>query len=117
MKGIKMRIAFSSKGKGWDDPVDPRFGRSEYFLVYDEENDELSVIDNRDVRNEAHGAGPRTAQRLLDERVSVLITGNGPGGNAAGILSRAGIKVYSDAGSMNIREAYEAYKSGKLPLY
>lgn len=112
-----MRIAFSARGTGWEDPIDPRFGRSEYFLVYDEGKDELSVIDNRDIRNEAHGAGPRTSQRLLDGKVSVLITGNGPGGNAAGVLSRAGIKVYAGAGSMSIREAYEAYKSGKLPLY
>ncbi|MDD3715886.1 MAG: NifB/NifX family molybdenum-iron cluster-binding protein [Candidatus Marinimicrobia bacterium] len=112
-----MKIAFSAKGKGWEDPIDPRFGRSAYFLLYDEENDKLSIIDNRDAENEAHGAGPRTAQRLLDEKVSVLITGNGPGGNAAGVLSRAGIKVYAGAGSMNIREAYEAFRSGKLPLF
>ncbi|MDD3094661.1 MAG: NifB/NifX family molybdenum-iron cluster-binding protein [Candidatus Neomarinimicrobiota bacterium] len=112
-----MKIAFSARGKEWEDAIDPRFGRSEYFLVYDEESQELSVIDNRDVVQEAHGAGPRTAQRLLDEKVSVLVTGNGPGGNAAGVLSRAGIKVYAGAGAMSIREAYQAYKAGKLPLY
>jgi predicted Fe-Mo cluster-binding NifX family protein len=112
-----MKIAISAKGTTWQDPVDPRFGRSEYFVVYDEKNDGLSFIDNRDVVREAHGAGPRTAQRLLDHQVDVLITGNGPGGNAAGVLSRAGIKVYADAGGMSVEEAYKAWKNNTLSLY
>ncbi len=112
-----MRIAFSSKGGKWEDPMDPRFGRSEYFLIYDEESKKLELIDNRDVAEEAHGAGPSSAQRLLDKKIDVIITGNGPGGNAAGVLKRASVKVYAGAGDMRVKEAYEAYKEGKLLLY
>ena len=112
-----MKIAFSSTGTKWEDPVDPRFGRAEYFLIYDEENDSTSLIDNSDVIREAHGAGPRTAQRLSSEKADVLITGNGPGGNAAMVLQRAGIKVYTGAAGMSVKEAYKAFKEEELTIF
>jgi predicted Fe-Mo cluster-binding NifX family protein len=112
-----MKIAFSSTGTQWEDPIDPRFGRAEYFLIYDEDKDITSFLDNTDVVNEAHGAGPRTAQRLTAEKADVLITGNGPGGNAAMVLQHAGIDVYIGAGGMSIKEAYSAYKEKMLTKF
>ncbi|OQX71283.1 MAG: dinitrogenase iron-molybdenum cofactor biosynthesis protein [Candidatus Cloacimonas sp. 4484_275] len=112
-----MKIAFTTKGENWDSMMDPRFGRTEYFLVYDEEKDELSSFDNRDVANEAHGAGPRTAQKLFEINPNVLITGNGPGGNAAEALKESGIQIFVGAGNMSVKEAYEAYKSGSLKKF
>jgi len=60
-----MKIAITTKGTDWDSPIDPRFGRTEYFLIYDEDKDELTYIDNTDINEVAHGAGPRTAQKLF----------------------------------------------------
>jgi len=62
-----MKIAFTTKGTEWDSPMDPRFGRTDYFLIYNEENDELTSIDNTDVAEIAHGAGPRTVQKLFEK--------------------------------------------------
>jgi len=112
-----MRIAFTTKGTNWDSQMDPRFGRAEYFLVFDEEKDELSPVSNKDVENEAHGAGPKAAQKLAEQNAKVLITGNGPGGNAATVLKKIGLDCYIKAGEMTVKEAYEAYKSGKLPKF
>jgi len=112
-----MKIAFSSAGIQWEDQIDPRFGRAEYFFIYDEDKDIVSFLDNTDVVNEAHGAGPRTAQRLIAEKADVLITGNGPGGNAAMVLQRAGIDVYTGAAGMRVKEAYKAYKEEKLTKF
>lgn len=109
-----MKIAFTAKDKNWEAKIDPRFGRTEYFVIYDEGIQDLSYIDNRDIQNEAHGAGPRTAQRFIESGASILITGNGPGDNAAGVLTHAGIKVYIGAGGMNVKEAYQAYLNNKL---
>ena len=109
-----MKIAFTAKGTTWDSMMDPRFGRTEFFLVYDDEIDELTQFDNRDVEGVAHGAGPQTAQKLFELNPGLLITGNGPGGNAATVLGRAGIKIYIGAGEMTVKEAYEAYKNGEL---
>ena len=109
-----MKIAFTTKGTEWDSMMDPRFGRTEFFLIYDEENDELKPHDNRSSSNDAHGAGPKTAQVLFGLDPKVLITGNGPGGNAASVLKKARIDIYVGAGDMTVKEAWEAYKEGKL---
>ena len=109
-----MRTAFTAKGTDWDSMMDPRFGRTEFILVYDEENGDLVHFDNRAVDDVAHGAGPRTAQKLFDLRADVLITGNGPGGNAATVLEKAGVKVFTGASEMTVKEALHAYRNNTL---
>jgi len=109
-----MRIAFTTKGTTWDSAMDPRFGRASYFLIYDDEKDELSHYDNRDAANDAHGAGPKTSQKLFEFNPDVLITGNGPGGNAAAVLEKTGVKIYTGAGEMTVNEAYKAFKDNSL---
>ena len=112
-----MKIAFTTKGTEWDSQMDPRFGRTEFFLVYNEEKKEFSSFDNRAIENEAHGAGPKTAQKLFEMKVDVLITGNGPGGNAASVLQKANVEILIGAGQMKVKEAYEAYKNDKLSKF
>jgi len=109
-----MKIAFTSSGDGWDAKIDPRFGRTDYILVYDEDKDSLVCTDNRDVKQVEHGAGPKTAQLIFELAPDILITGNGPGGNAASILSKMTVKIYVGAGGMSIREAYTAFKNNEL---
>ena len=109
-----MKIAFTAKGKKWNSKIDPRFGRTDYLLVYDTDNAELKPYDNRDISNEDHGAGPKTAKLMYDTGAEVLITGNGPGENAAIALEKAGVKIYTGAGKMNVKEALEAYNTKQL---
>ena len=112
-----MKIVFTTNGKTWDANMDPRFGRTEYFLIYDEEKDELTSYDNSSVENEAHGAGPKTVRKLMKFDPNVLITGNGPGGNASSVLKNTKINIYIGAGAMTAKQAYDAYKNGKLEKY
>jgi predicted Fe-Mo cluster-binding NifX family protein len=112
-----MKIAFTSKGTELDSMMDPRFGRTEFILVYDEEKDEYSNFDNRAINQTAHGAGPQTAQKLFEMNPDVLITGNGPGGNAAAVLQKADLQIFTGAGQMTVKEAYEAYKNGTLEKF
>ncbi len=109
-----MKIAFTAKGESWDSAIDPRFGRTEYIVVFDEETKELTTVDNRSIAQVEHGAGPKTAQLIFDVNPDILITGNGPGGNAASVLAKANLKVYVGAGEMNLKDAYQAYKDGNL---
>lgn len=109
-----MKIAFTTQGTDWDAPMDARFGRTHFFLVFDEETEAIEIVDNTAVENEAHGAGPKTAQKLIETGASVLITGNGPGGNAASVLETTGITVHVGAGDMTVREALTAYRQGDL---
>ncbi len=109
-----MKIAFTTKGTEWDSLMDARFGRTEYFMVYDDEKEEISHFDNQSAADTAHGAGPQTAKILFDLNANVLVTGNGPGGNAATVLQKANLKIYVGAGEMTVKEAYDAYLNGKL---
>ncbi len=109
-----MKIAFTTKGTKWDSEMDPRFGRTEYFVFYDEDKKEITSYDNRDAGNDAHGAGPKTAQKLFELKADVLITGNGPGGNAAAVMNKTGMSTYVGAGEMTVKEAYDAFRNGVL---
>lgn len=112
-----MKLVFTAKGADLDSVIDPRFGRTEFFVIYDNESGNFESYDNRAIENEAHGAGPKTAQKLSGYGAEVLITGNGPGGNAAAVLKAAGIKVYVGAADMTVREALEAYKNDVLKAF
>jgi len=112
-----MKIAFTAKGTDWKAEIDPRFGRTDYIVVYDDASKELSSIDNRAVEEIAHGAGPQTAQKLFDLGPDVLITGNGPGGNAATVLQKTNLKIFVGAGNMTVQDAYDAFKKGTLTAF
>ena len=109
-----MKVLLTAKGTEWDSKMDPRFGRTEFFFIYNEETEKIETYDNRAIVNEAHGAGPKTAQKMTEFGVNVLITGNGPGGNAAAVVTQTGTKVFVGAGEMTVKEAYDAYKNSKL---
>ncbi len=109
-----MKIAFTSTGPAWESIIDSRFGRADYIVMFDEDTGNLDVLDNTSVQNEAHGAGTATAQKVFAMSPDVLITGNGPGGNAASALKQMNMKIYVNAHNLSLREAYEHYKNGKL---
>ena len=112
-----MNIVFTTQGTDWDSPIDPRFGRTRYFFVLNEETGDVQTVDNSAIDQEAHGAGPRTSQKLVELGAEVLITGNGPGGNAAAVLKTTGVEVYVGAGEMTVKEALEAYRNGELKKF
>lgn len=109
-----MKIAFTAAGKDWDAMVDPRFGRTEYIVVFDEATDKLSVIDNSAVKNEAHGAGTATSQKIFELNPDVLITGNGLGDNAAKALEQMEMKIFVGAQDLTLKQALGKYREGKL---
>lgn len=109
-----MKIVITAKGEDWNAQVDPRFGRADYLFMFDDETEEIKTIDNTDIQNAAHGAGPQTAKKLFELSPNVLITGNGPGGNAATVLQSADLKIFTGAQNMSVKEAYDAYKAGTL---
>jgi predicted Fe-Mo cluster-binding NifX family protein len=109
-----MKIGFTAKGTDWNAEIDARFGRAKYLIVYDDATDELKAHDNKANSEQSHGAGPGTAKKLFEMQADILITGNGPGENAANILRKARITVYTGADGMNLKEAYGLYIKSKL---
>lgn len=108
-----MIIAFTTKESGENAGIDPRFGRCAYFVLFNDEDGSWRTIDNRDASLEAHGAGPKAARRLAKFNPDVLITGNGPGGNAAALLQQMNLKIFTGAEG-SAAEALAAWKEGRL---
>ena len=107
-----MKIAISSKGKDLGSDIDPRFGRAEFFIIFDSADGSYNAIDNTQNLNAAQGAGIQAAQNVAKEKVSLVISGNlGP--KAFKTLKAAGIKtaLYSEG---TVQDAIELVKNGKI---
>ncbi|MCD8480257.1 MAG: hypothetical protein LRZ88_08550 [Candidatus Cloacimonetes bacterium] len=57
-----MKIVFTASGEGWDARIDPRFGRTDYILVYDEKrtNSAARIIVRSKTWNTGPGQRPRS---------------------------------------------------------
>lgn len=109
-----MRIAISSLGKELEAMLDPRFGRTEGFLLYDTESGRSSYLDNADNASDPNMAGIKTAQNVVDAGAAAVITCHiGP--NAYPVLESSGVQVYL-CDEMPVREAIHKFEQGNLQL-
>jgi predicted Fe-Mo cluster-binding NifX family protein len=106
-----MKIAVSAAGKNLDSPVDPRFGRCQYFIIIDTETMSFEAIPNMSA-DSMSGAGIQAAQEIASRGVEAIVTGS-VGPNAYQVLSSAGIRILIGA-SGTVREAVEMFKRGQL---
>lgn len=106
-----MKIAVTANGDSLDSELDPRFGRSPYFLLVDSETEEIKPIDNQRNLQAASGAGIQAAESVANAGAEVLLTGHcGP--NAFQALKTAGVKVVLGVEG-SIRSAIEKFKNGE----
>ncbi len=107
-----MKIAVSSTGKTLDSQINPRFGRTSGFVVYDAETGQAEFLDNSQHLGLPQGAGIQTAKMISDAGAEVLICGQ-MGPKAAQALSMSNIKVYSSSAG-TVKEAIDAFQAGRL---
>jgi predicted Fe-Mo cluster-binding NifX family protein len=107
----QMKICITSEGKTLDAKVDSRFGRCQYFVLVNPETLEFEAIENSNI-NQAGGAGIQSGQLMASKGIKAILTGN-VGPNAFQTLKAGGIDIYTGV-SGSVKEAIEAYKSGKL---
>jgi predicted Fe-Mo cluster-binding NifX family protein len=112
-----MKIAVSTVGTNKDAKLEPRFGRANYFVIYDTETKEYSHIDNQEVQDAAHGAGPQTSQKVFDAGVNVVLTGNGPGKNAFQVLETGNIKMYICKEDITAEQVITKYLNNELKAF
>jgi len=108
---LKMKIALSSIGSSEKDLLDPRFGRCNYFLIYNSMGELLKAIENKG-QFSAGGAGIAAAQQIVDEDIGIVITGS-MGPNAFNIMKSSGIKVYQGQ-EIPCKESIEQFNRGQL---
>jgi predicted Fe-Mo cluster-binding NifX family protein len=110
--GQTMIITVSAKGDSLDSDVDPRFGRSTGFVLFDTDTGNSSYLDNSVQRDLSQGTGIQAARMIAEAGTEALITGQlGP--KAAKVLNKTGIKIYAcTAGT--VQEAIQSLKENKL---
>lgn len=111
-----MKIAITAHGQDHEAKVDSRFGRADYFVFYDQENDTWDSVANIQNLEAAHGAGIQAGQNLLKTGAGVLLTGH-VGPKAFKVLSAGKVKVYSfgdRTGTVN--EAVQEFLAGQLAV-
>ena len=106
-----MKICVTATAGDLNAQVDPRFGRSQYFVIVDSDTMAFEAMAN-EAMNAPGGAGIQAAQAMVNKGVNVVVSGN-MGPNAFQVLSTAGVKVATGAYG-TVKEAVEMYKSGKL---
>jgi predicted Fe-Mo cluster-binding NifX family protein len=106
-----MKICVTSIGRDLNAQVDPRFGRSQYFVFVDSDTLAFEAMPNEAIAAPG-GAGIQAAQAVVNKGANMLISGNiGP--NAFQVLSTAGVKVATGVNG-TVKEAVEMYKNGGL---
>lgn len=109
-----MKIAITAHGKDRQSAVDPRFGRAEYVVTYDQEQDTWDYLPNTQNLEAAHGAGIQTSQSVLKTGAHALITGH-VGPKAFKVLKAGKIALYSTGDDYDtVENALAAFLAGKL---
>lgn len=107
-----MRIAFCSTGEEPSSPLDLRFGRTEFFVIYDQEKNEWTSFKNA-AKTEPGGAGSMAVQQLMDRQVDVAIAPElGP--QALKALQGFKIPAYRQATAKTAEEALKLWKDKGL---
>ncbi len=106
-----MKIAISSAGQNKESFLDKRFGRCNYFLIFNTENGEYKAIKNEG-GTASGGAGIAAASQVIEEDVAIIITGNlGP--NAFELIEKTEIKVFG-CSEIPVIQAIEMFNSNQL---
>lgn len=106
-----MKIAVSASEPDLNSPVDPRFGRSPYFIIVDPATMEFEAIENPNLSSPS-GAGVQAAQLVANKGVQALLTGScGP--NAFQTLEAGGVRVFVGV-TGTVKEAAQKYRESEL---
>ena len=106
------KIAVCSTGASSSSPVDERFGRCAYFMIWDPQTGDFTALENT-VTDSAHGAGTGAVQALLQNQVELILSQRiGP--KAFAVIEQAGIKVFSGISGKTVAEALQSHENGEL---
>ena len=107
---VGAKIAVTCAGQTVDAPIDPRFGRCQYFIIIDTDG-RVEAVENA-ARDLGNGAGIQAAQEMIDRKVDAVLTGD-VGPNAYRVLSAADIDVYVGCKG-TVKDAVERYRNHDL---
>ncbi len=107
-----MKIFIPSSGDSIDSPIDSRFGRCSYYIIYD------IILDNYEVyRNPFAGmenaSGSSLALTIINKNIeSVIVTHIGR--KTFDIINEKNVKVYKVTSGSTVKDAITNYLQGNL---
>ncbi len=69
-----MKVAITSTGENLDSPLDQRFGRCSWFVIYDTETGGKEILPNPN-KDVLDGAGPASVQLVASRKVNKIVSG------------------------------------------
>lgn len=109
-----MNIVFAVQNNdGWNSKMSSRFGRTEGYILYSEDENKLSYHSNEENVDAGHGAGIQASQSVVNLEANIAFTGGSVGPKAFEVLNRSGVKVFSQIGEISIQKAYEKFKKNE----
>ena len=107
-----MKIAITAAYNELSGPVDGRFGRTKWFIIFDTTDGTWQACSNERNLQAAQGAGIQAAQRVVELGAEAVVTGH-VGPKAFKILKTAGIRIFlCETGT--VQEAADQMKKGLL---
>ena len=67
-----MKTCITSNGNNIESQIDPRFGRCNYFVIWDDSNNTFEAIANPNI-NADSGAGIQSAQLVVSKEISAVL--------------------------------------------
>ena len=113
LKEDVMKIAVAADKQDKSAKIDPRFGRAQFFAVFDDEKNEYEFASNKQNLSLAQGAGIQAARSVIDTGADILIAKN-VGPKAYDLLSSSGVDIFICKSEVSVTDAVDLYKNGKL---
>ena len=106
-----MKICITAQSNDIESEVDPRFGRCQFYMIYDSETLQSEFFPNQN-KDGMGGVGIQAGQLMADKEVKVVLTGN-VGPNAYKTLNEGNIVVITGV-SGKVLLAVDRYNRGEL---
>jgi len=104
---MKAFIAIS-EDNGIESKIDTRFGRGNYFMVYDMQNENIINVEENRFKNEGHGVGIKTAGIAVGKGCTLAI-GAQPGPKAEQVFKEGNVEVFVITEG-TVKDAVRKYK-------
>ncbi len=106
LKSRGEKICITAQGPELNSPIDPRFGRAQFFLIIDPKDVKIEAVKNPNT-DAPHGVGIKSAHLLSLKGVGIVLTGH-VGPKADQVLQAAKIQIITGI-SGTAKDVYDDY--------
>ena len=110
-----MKLFLTASGESMSHIIDTSFGRCNFFLLYETEDDNYEFFENQ-FQDEQSSVGAAVAQAAIDHGAQAVISVN-PGPRAFKVLKEANLEVYHSPEGTKLKDVIVLFgKDELLPL-